>query len=228
MKKCKVCGIKKSLNEFYVNKTYADGYSSKCRDCKNQQAREYRAKERLAKKMRTKKKNKSSKVTELSKQAEAIKLQIRQTTPEEKMSYKIILDKNDNPVAEAVEPTNQTLSEQEREVLEYISKTISRKGSSPSYKQIGLDMGIKSNGLVGKLINSLTDKEYIKRPEGGRRRRHGISLTSKCDNIIRKKEPVTLASSLKGTIADILNRSKTVTISATGEMTFWINNREDK
>ena len=209
---CPRCNEEKASSEFNKHKGKKDGLQYHCRACQS----DTRKQKYVARK----------------------KLKSKKAIGDENMSYKIILDKNDNPITEAVEPTNQALSEQEREVLEYIFKTISIKGSSPSYKQIGLDMGIKSNSLVGKLIKSLTDKEYIARPEGGRRCRHGILLTSKCDNLIDKKDPVTLASSLKdpvtlasslkGTITDILNRSKTVTISATGEMTFWIDNREDK
>ena len=144
------------------------------------------------------------------------------------MSYKIISDKNDNPIAQWIPTNDEQLSTQERDLLEYISKTISDTGQPPSYRQIGLDMGIKSNKLVGKLIHSLTDKEYIERPEGGRRRRHGIRLTDKCNALTIKKEPTTLVSSLQSTIVDVLNRSKSVTISTTGDVTFWIKNPEIK
>jgi DNA-binding transcriptional MerR regulator len=33
MKKCKVCGEEKELDQFYKNKTYTDGYASKCKQC---------------------------------------------------------------------------------------------------------------------------------------------------------------------------------------------------
>lgn len=40
MKMCKVCEIEKSLFSFYKNKTYLDGYTSKCKKCHNEQTSE--------------------------------------------------------------------------------------------------------------------------------------------------------------------------------------------
>jgi nitrate/TMAO reductase-like tetraheme cytochrome c subunit len=40
MKLCKTCRIEKSLFSFYKNKTYKDGYTSKCKQCHNRQTTE--------------------------------------------------------------------------------------------------------------------------------------------------------------------------------------------
>lgn len=40
MKKCKTCGNTKELKEFHKNKTYADGYMSKCIPCHREQCKE--------------------------------------------------------------------------------------------------------------------------------------------------------------------------------------------
>ena len=219
MKKCKVCGISKKLSDFHVNKTYACGYSSKCKSCKNKIARDHRAKL---------KKPSTSKVLELSKQADALKPKIIKTTPEKQVSYKIILDENDSPKKEKKQLPNKSLTKRQKEVLEFIVEHINTNHLPPTYREIGEELGIKSTNGVSEHVNALIRKGYIERPQSDRNLARSLVLTKKCDKLIPKKEPVALALKLHGTIESILNRSKTVTISKDGKMTFWIDNSENK
>ena len=219
MKKCKVCGISKKLSDFNVNKTYTCGYSSKCKLCKC----------KIAKDRRTKlKRTSTSKVLELSKQADALKLKIVKTTPEKQVSYKIILDENDNPKKEKKQLPNKSLTKRQKEVLECIIEHITTNRMPPTFREIGKELGIKSTNGVSEHVNALIRKGYIERPSGGTSLARGIVLTKKCDKLIPKQEPVTLALRFHSTIESILNRSKTVTISKDGKMTFWIDNSENK
>lgn len=219
MKKCKVCGISKKLSDFNINKTYTCGYSSKCKSCKNKIARDKRLEL---------KKTRMSKVLKLSKQADALKPKNIKTTPEKQVSYKIILDENDNPKKEKKQSSNESLTKRQKEVLECIIRGVVSNGMPPTYREIGEDLGIKSTNGVSEHVRSLIRKGYIDRLQGGTSLARGIVLTKKCDKLIPMQEPVTLASRLHGTIESILNRSKTVTISKDGKMTFWIDNSENK
>jgi DNA-binding MarR family transcriptional regulator len=246
MKKCSKCRIEKELSEYHKNKSLSDNHSSACKMCRKNDKKEYyarpeiklreekrreerkRAKDQKASRKVLKKKTQPSKVLELSNQAKALKHEAKQTTPEKQVSYKIILDENDNPKKEKKQSSNESLTKRQKEVLECIIRGVVNNGMPPTYREIGEDLGIKSTNGVSEHVNMLIRKGYIDRLQGGTSLARGIVLTKKCDKLIPMQEPVTLALRLHGTIESILNRSKTVTISKDGKMTFWIDNSENK
>ena len=247
MKKCSKCGIEKELSEYHKNKSLSDDHSSACKMCRKNDKKEYHARpeiklredkrreerkrakaQKALRKALKKKKIQSSKVLELSNQAKALKLEAKQTTPEKQMSYKVILDENDNPKKEKKQSPKISLTKRQREVLDCIVGSIVNNGMPPTYREIGEELGIKSTNGVSEHVNMLIQKGYIERPQNGRILARALTLTKKCDKLIPKQQPSTLASKLQNTIESILNRSKTVTISKDGKMTFWINNTENK
>jgi DNA-binding MarR family transcriptional regulator len=165
---------------------------------------------------------------ELVKEITRHQVERRKTTPEKQVSYKTILDENDNPIKEKNQLPNKSLTKRQKEVLECIIRGVVSNGMPPTYREIGEELGIKSTNGVSEHVNTLIRKGYVERRSGGGALARGIMLTKKCDKLISKQEPVTLASRLHSTIESILNRSKTVTISKDGKMTFWIDNSENK
>ena len=65
------------------------------------------------------------------------------------------------------------LTTQEQNTLQYIRNYIAQFGYAPKFKEIGVGIGVNSQGTVHRYVQSLEDKGYINRIKGNSR---GMSL----------------------------------------------------
>ncbi len=65
------------------------------------------------------------------------------------------------------------LTNQEHSTLQFIRNYLAQYGYAPKFKEIGLAIGVASQGVVHRYVQSLEDKGYIKRAKGNAR---GMSL----------------------------------------------------
>jgi len=65
------------------------------------------------------------------------------------------------------------LTSQENNVLKFIRQYLAQYGYAPKFKEIGLAIGVNSQGTVHRYVQSLEDKGYIERARGNAR---GMSL----------------------------------------------------
>ena len=65
------------------------------------------------------------------------------------------------------------LTTQEHNTLQFIRNYIAQHGYAPKFKEIGLGIGVTSQGTVHRYVQSLQDKGYIERAKGNAR---GMSL----------------------------------------------------
>lgn len=65
------------------------------------------------------------------------------------------------------------LTSQEHNTLQFIRKYLAQYGYAPRFKEIGLAIGVTSQGTVHRYVQSLEDKGYIERMKGNSR---GMSL----------------------------------------------------
>lgn len=65
------------------------------------------------------------------------------------------------------------LTTQEQNTLQYIRNYIAQFGNAPKFKEIGIGIGVNSQGTVHRYVQSLEDKGYINRIKGNSR---GMSL----------------------------------------------------
>jgi len=65
------------------------------------------------------------------------------------------------------------LTSQEHNTLQFIRSYITQHGNAPKFKEIGLAIGVTSQGTIHRYVQSLEDKGYINRAKGNAR---GMSL----------------------------------------------------
>ena len=65
------------------------------------------------------------------------------------------------------------LTSQENNALKFIRQYLAQYGYAPKFKEIGLAIGVNSQGTVHRYVQSLEDKGYIERAKGNAR---GMSL----------------------------------------------------
>jgi repressor LexA len=72
-----------------------------------------------------------------------------------------------------------TLTEKQRNVLEFIRRKHMRDGQAPSVREIAEGIGVRSSSTAYQRLDALRRKGYIstRRPEDGSRRIRGVSLT---------------------------------------------------
>ena len=73
----------------------------------------------------------------------------------------------------------EDLSPRQKEVLEYIISTITRRNMPPTYREIGDALGIASTNGVSDHVKALIRKEYLERPSKGSGIARGLILTEK-------------------------------------------------
>ena len=61
------------------------------------------------------------------------------------------------------------LTSQENNVLKFIRQYLAQYGYAPKFKEIGLAIGVTSQGTVHRYVQSLEDKGYIERAKGNAR-----------------------------------------------------------
>ena len=67
------------------------------------------------------------------------------------------------------------LTSQEHNALKFIRQYLAQYGYAPKFKEIGLAIGVTSQGTVHRYVQSLEDKGYIDRTQGNAR---GMSLVA--------------------------------------------------
>ncbi len=65
------------------------------------------------------------------------------------------------------------LTNQEHKTLQFIRNYLAQYGYAPKFKEIGLAIGVASQGVVHRYVQALEDKGYIERAKGNAR---GMSL----------------------------------------------------
>ena len=65
------------------------------------------------------------------------------------------------------------LTSQEHNTLQFIRNYLAQYGYAPKFKEIGLAIGVNSQGTVHRYVQSLEEKGYIDRAKGNAR---GMSL----------------------------------------------------
>ena len=67
----------------------------------------------------------------------------------------------------------EMLTSQEQKTLQFIRNYLAQHGCAPRFKEIGLAIGVNSQGTIHRYVQSLEDKGYIDRVKGNSR---GMSL----------------------------------------------------
>ena len=65
------------------------------------------------------------------------------------------------------------LTSQEQKTLQFIRNYLAQNGNAPKFKEIGLAIGVTSQGTIHRYVQALEDKGYIDRVKGNSR---GMSL----------------------------------------------------
>jgi len=71
------------------------------------------------------------------------------------------------------EEQKSMLTTQEQNTLQFIRNYLAQHGYAPKFKEIGLAIGVNSQGTIHRYVQSLEDKGYIERMKGNSR---GMSL----------------------------------------------------
>ncbi len=68
------------------------------------------------------------------------------------------------------------LTSQENNVLKFIRQYLAQYGYAPKFKEIGLAIGVNSQGTVHRYVQALEDKGYIERAKGNARGMNLVDL----------------------------------------------------
>jgi len=68
------------------------------------------------------------------------------------------------------------LTSQENNVLKFIRQYLAQYGYAPKFKEIGLAIGVNSQGTVHRYVQALEDKGYIERAKGNARGMNLVEL----------------------------------------------------
>jgi repressor LexA len=68
------------------------------------------------------------------------------------------------------------LTSQENNALKFIRQYLARYGYAPKFKEIGLAIGVNSQGTVHRYVQALEDKGYIERAKGNARGMNLVEL----------------------------------------------------
>jgi len=68
------------------------------------------------------------------------------------------------------------LTSQENNVLKFIRQYLTQYGYAPKFKEIGLAIGVNSQGTVHRYVQALEDKGYIERAKGNARGMNLVDL----------------------------------------------------
>ncbi len=68
------------------------------------------------------------------------------------------------------------LTSQENNALKFIRKYLAQYGFAPKFKEIGLAIGVNSQGTVHRYVQALEDKGYIERAKGNARGMNLVDL----------------------------------------------------
>jgi len=68
------------------------------------------------------------------------------------------------------------LTTQEKKTLQFIRVYLAQNGNAPKFKEIGLAIGVNSQGTIHRYVQSLEDKGYIDRVKGNSRGMNLVEL----------------------------------------------------
>mgnify|MGYP006093638095 CR=1 FL=1 len=88
------------------------------------------------------------------------------------------------------EPTLEDLAPRQREVLEYIASYMDNQGMSPSLREVGDALGIKSTNGVADHIKALVRKGYVERSGSGKAR--ALRMTVKATGNVQSSNSITI------------------------------------
>ncbi len=72
------------------------------------------------------------------------------------------------------------LTSQEQNTLQFIRGYLAQNGNAPKFKEIGLAIGVNSQGTIHRYVQSLEDKGYIDRVKGNSRGMNLVELPLVC------------------------------------------------